>query len=183
AQLLGSTDNAIQRIMNAMHFTAYFDTAARLSGHNILTYHLNGDVSIDRTENNWAGEGTGDYQSFTCTDPEITMILPNPFPVLVGIEDVDVCVEGKARLTVSAIGADVEIYKGPDGTAPSSPGEIQAAAEIALAAQWDAAKGYYRFELPVSNNDPETGRKTFSNSIAGGAIDFQYELKLMHTPK
>jgi len=184
AALLGASgsDTALDRIVNALTFTAYFDTAAVFKGANTLQYHLNGNVTIDRMVNAWQGTANGKYVDFTSSKGDVTMALPNLFPVTAKIENMDACVNNTVDVFISAIGADSEMYISAKGSAPASPGEIKTLAFGMLFEKYDQPTSTYKFHMPLTNLDTEAAREIFANSY-GGKADFQYDLKLWHSPK
>jgi len=187
AALLGAAnaDSAIDRILAAMTFTAYFDTAAAMSGANTLQWHVNGNVTIDKTAQQveaWEGTANGKYIDFSSTNPDLQgMVMPNLFPVTVKILKIDACEENNAGLSVSAIGADSEVYISSKGSVPASPGYIKTMAFGMMFEKYDQATATYKFTMPLTNLDQEAARETFTNAYGGAS--FQYDLKLHHDPK
>jgi hypothetical protein len=185
--LLGASnaDGAIDRILAAMTFTAYFDTTLAMSGENTLQWHVNGNVTIDKTAEQveaWEGTADGKYLDFSSTNPDIKgMVMPNLFPVTVKIIKLDACEENTVELSVSAIGADSEVYISPKGNVPASPGFIKSMAFGMMFEKYDQETSLYKFNMPLTNLDQEAARETFTNAYGGAS--FQYDLKLHHDPK
>jgi hypothetical protein len=190
AALLGAAnagDAAIERILAAQTFTAYFDTNLVLQGDRNLIFHVNGNVTIDKTAEEteaWEGTDNGKYVGFSSSNPDITgMVMPNAFPVTVKILKIDACEENKAVLTVSAIGADSEVLISTNGPAPVPYGLVKTNAYGLLYENLDPDSAYtiFKFSMPLTNLDQEAAREIFTNAYGGASI--QYDLKLHHDPK
>jgi hypothetical protein len=186
AGVLGAANagDALDRIEAAMTFTAYFDTALSMSGANTLQWHVNGNVTLDKATDTWEGTANGKYVDFSSTNSDLqTMVMPNLFPVTVKILQLDACVNNTADLSVSAIGADSEVYVTSKGSVPATPGYIKSMAAGLMVEKLDPASAYsiYRFNMPLTNLDPEPAREVFTKGVGG--VSFQYDLKLTHSPQ
>lgn len=186
-------DSILQEVQDALNFEVRFECKVVLEGTGgNVTYETSGKaphiIQLVQLEDPFS-TGQGQYDSFTSSEPRLSLKFPNSFKFLTTVENFDPCHDKPFDIYIERFGAKMETLVA-NGMASKTNGVVWSTVALFMKDEsvlkvYDIESGsgalFPKFSVQLQNRNVTAGEKTITKSMNGVTADVT--VRLVHTPK